>query len=67
MTKNYISYNFSQVRWQETLKTDIDTDENVFTTLTPELINYMIAEFTEKHKEDIILLLLQNRALPLLW
>ena len=37
-------------------KTDIDTDENVFTTLTPELINDMIAEFIEKHKEDIILL-----------
>lgn len=37
-------------------KTDIDTDENVFTTLTPELISMMIAEFTEKHKEDIELL-----------
>lgn len=28
MTKNYISYNFSQVRRQETLKTDIDTDNS---------------------------------------
>lgn len=37
-------------------ETDIDTDENVFTTLTPELISTMIAEFTEKHKEDIELL-----------
>lgn len=35
---------------------DIDTDENVFTILTPELINTMISEFTRKHKEDIILL-----------
>lgn len=37
-------------------KTDIDTDENVFTTLTHELMNIMIAEFSEKHKEDIQLL-----------
>jgi len=37
-------------------KTKIDTDENVFTTLTPELMNTMIAEFSEKHKEDIRLL-----------
>lgn len=37
-------------------KTDINTDENVFTTLTTELINIMIAEFSEKHKEDIQLL-----------
>ena len=37
-------------------KTNIDTDENVFTTLTPELMNVMIAEFSEKHKDDIRLL-----------
>lgn len=37
-------------------ETDIDIDENVFTTITPELIDQMIAEFTEKHKEDILLL-----------
>ena len=35
---------------------EIDTDENVFTTITPELISSMIAEFLEKHKEDIELL-----------
>jgi uncharacterized Zn finger protein (UPF0148 family) len=45
-------YLFSNTKSQ----TDIDTDENVFTTLTPELINDMINEFSEKHKEDIILL-----------
>jgi len=37
-------------------KINIDTNENVFTTLTPELMNAMIAEFSEKHKEDILLL-----------
>jgi uncharacterized Zn finger protein (UPF0148 family) len=37
-------------------KTDIDTNENVFTVLTTELMNTMIAEFSEKHKEDIQLL-----------
>ena len=37
-------------------KTDIDTDENVFTILTPELMSTMIAEFSEKHKEDVQLL-----------
>ncbi len=37
-------------------QTDIDTDENIFTTITPELINQMIDEFSEKHKEDVILL-----------
>lgn len=37
-------------------KTDIDTSENVFTTLTTELMNSMMAEFAEKHKEDIQLL-----------
>lgn len=37
-------------------KTDINTDENEFTTITPELINSMIADFSEKHKEDIRLL-----------
>jgi len=37
-------------------KTDIDTDENVFTVLTPDLMNTMIAEFSEKHNEDIQLL-----------
>ena len=37
-------------------ETDIDTDENVFTILTPELISTMIAEFTKKHKKDIELL-----------
>ena len=37
-------------------KTNINTDENVFTTLTPELMNTMIAEFSEKHKDDIHLL-----------
>ena len=37
-------------------KTDIDTDENIFTTLTPELMDIMISEFSHKHKEDIQLL-----------
>ena len=37
-------------------ETDIYTDENVFTILTPELIKIMIVEFTEKHKVDISLL-----------
>lgn len=50
--ENETMYLFSNTK----SKTDIDTGENVFTTLTPELINDMIAEFTEKHKEDIILL-----------
>lgn len=35
---------------------EIDTNENVFTTLTSELINNMIADFSERHKEDIRLL-----------
>lgn len=34
----------------------IETDENVFTTLTTGLIQDMIAEFTETHKENIRLL-----------
>lgn len=37
-------------------KLKIITDENVFTTITPELMNNMITEFLEKHKEDIRLL-----------
>jgi len=37
-------------------KTNIDTSENVFTTLTPDLMNTMITEFLEKHKDDILLL-----------
>lgn len=37
-------------------ETDINTDENVFTTITPELISKMISAFSEKHKEDIELL-----------
>lgn len=36
--------------------TDIDTEENVFTTITPELINEMITHFSEYHKDDIELL-----------
>jgi hypothetical protein len=39
-----------------TSKTDINTKENVFTTITTELIKEMVDEFTEKHKEDILLL-----------
>lgn len=35
---------------------DINTDENIFTTITPELIAKMIAEFSKKHKNDIQLL-----------
>ncbi len=50
--ENEIMYLFSNKK----SKTDINTDENVFTTLTPELINDMINKFTERHKEDIILL-----------
>ena len=38
------------------MKTYIEVEENIFTTITHELIQEMIAEFTEKHKEDIILL-----------
>lgn len=34
----------------------INTEENVFTTITSELINNMIEEFTEFHKEDISIL-----------
>jgi uncharacterized Zn finger protein (UPF0148 family) len=37
-------------------QTDIDTDENVITTITPERMAEMIAEFSKKHKEDIKLL-----------
>ena len=35
---------------------DINTDENAFTVVTPELITSMITEFSEKHKDDIKLL-----------
>lgn len=35
---------------------EIDTSENVFTTITAELISTMIAEFTEQFKNEIKLL-----------
>jgi len=37
-------------------ETEIDTNENVLTTITPEVVNKMILEFSEKHKNDIELL-----------
>lgn len=47
--ENDVMYLFSNTK----SKTDIDTDENVCTVLTQELIESMINEFKEKHAKDI--------------
>lgn len=50
--ENGVMYLFSNTK----SKSDIGTHVNVFKTITPELIDCLIAEFSDKHKEDIKIL-----------